>query len=79
MSSCRSGRAVLKRMVMWRGGGAGGSRRADGLRGRRGRRSRGGFVGEEADDDEELPPPFFLLPFMVLRVGMTSEVTYRVE
>jgi hypothetical protein len=59
MSRCRSGVPLLKRMVMWRGGGAGGKKREDGLRGRSGRVSRGGLVGEDAEegDDEQLARP----------------------
>lgn len=48
MSRCRSGSAVLKRMVTWRGGGAGERSRADGLRGTNGRLSRVVLDGEEA-------------------------------
>jgi hypothetical protein len=65
---------MLKRMVMWRGVGAGGNSRADGLRGRSGRLSRGGLVGEEADEDEELALP--ALPralLMVMVMGHESD------
>lgn len=60
---------MLKRMVMCSGGGAGGKRRADGLRGSSGRFSRGGLVGE-AEDGVLLPlaPARFAL-LMVMLVG----------
>lgn len=69
---------MLKRMVIWSGGGAGGKSRADGLRGRRGRDSvrvssrvsRGGLVGEDEDEELALPAPLpLLLALLMVPVG----------
>jgi hypothetical protein len=68
-------------MVMWRGGGAGGKSRADGLRGSRGRVSRGALVGDEVDEAGvlPLPPALVLLVLAMVRIDWTVKVTYREE